>query len=103
MLIGGVTYLLTNIGWSYIGNVFFGEWLYFFGLFFSMSCFLLISIKYFKNKSFLFYIISDFFWNLSLTKLFTQCFLNPLKFQVSEWWGLVICLLILLIRVLKKK
>jgi len=103
MLIGGLVYLLTNIGWKIINNVNVGEWLYFFGLFFGMSCFLTICRTYFKGKSFSFYIVSDFFWNLSLTKLFTQCFLNPLEYQVSEFWGLGICIFILIIRSIKKK
>lgn len=103
LLIGGLTYLITNIFWELIPDINLGEWFYFFGLFFGMSCFLLICTTYFKGKSFLFYIISDFFSNLSLTKLFTQCFLNPFEYQVSEFWSLGICSLILLIRLIKKK
>lgn len=103
MLIGGAIYLSTNIFWTFIPNEKVGEWLYFFGLFFCMSCSLFVSTKYFKNKSFLFYLISDLFLNLSITKLFTQCFLNPFEYQISEFWGLGLCVLIFIIRLIKKK
>lgn len=102
LILGGIVYLATNLFWSLIPNVKFGEWLYFFGEFWGMSSFLLICRQYFKNKSQNLFLIGDFFWNLSLTKLFTQCFLNPLEFQVSEFWGLGICFVILLIRIIKK-
>jgi len=101
--IGGIVHLLTNMFWKIIPIERIGEWLYFFGLFFGVTCFLFVSRQYFKNKSFLFYLVSDFFLNLSITKLFTQCFLNPFEYQISEFWGLGICVFIFIIRLIKKK
>jgi len=64
--IGGIVHLLTNMFWKIIPIERIGEWLYFFGLFFGVTCFLFVSRQYFKNKSFLFYLVSDFFLNLSM-------------------------------------
>ena len=103
MLIGGAIYLSTNVFWKMIPKEKIGEWLYFFGLFLGMACAWFISTQYFKNKSFSFYLLSDLFFNLSVTKLFTQCFLNPFEYQASEFWGLGICVSIFIIRLIKKK
>jgi hypothetical protein len=103
MLLGGLIYLTTNVFWKLIPNKNVGEWLYFFGLFLGTVCFITICKEYFKNKSFSFYLVSDFFLTLSWSKLFTQCILNPLEYQISEFWGLGLAIIVLIYRSNKKK
>lgn len=104
LLIGLVIHLVTNYFWKPIfGDTELGYKIYFIGQAIGYVAYLLSVRQYFKEKTFFFFLIADLGFNLSITKLFTELFLNPEIYNKGELIGLQLSIIIFIIKLWKRK
>lgn len=98
-----VANLIIYLTWKSWNNRDLGEYWWFVSFFEIILTGLVIARQYFKPISFTFFLIADFFFNLSVTKLITELLYDGTEWNKTELLGLGVGLLITGYRYLRYK